>query len=402
MAAFPGRRPQTLLELDLTEPLVAPGADDPIARLRARSRRLLRPTLRALHEAADERHVVGLIAKVGGMWPWATMQELRRGVQTFAASGKPTLAWVETFGELGSRGMAAYVLATAFGELWLQPGGGVGLLGVGIETTFVRGTLDRLGVEPQFEQRYEYKNAADVLVRKEFTEAHREALERLAESVFNDAAETIANARGLSLDQVRELIDTGPRTAPEAQAAGLVDRLGYRDQAYDAIRARTGGKPELLFADRWRPHRKLAPPPHRRGHVALVDVRGGIATGRSRRGPMGRQAGSDTVSSQLRAAHDNDRARAVVLRVESPGGSAVASEVIWREVWRLRESGKPVVVSMGDVAASGGYYIACPAEVILALPSTLTGSIGVLGGKVVVRRLLDRVGLTTGSVSRGE
>ena len=401
MAAFPGRRPQTLLELDLTEPLVAPEADDPIARLRARSRRLLRPTLRALHEAADDRHVVGLIAKVGGMWPWGTMQELRRGLQTFAASGKPTLAWVETFGELGSRGMSAYVLATAFGELWLQPGGEIGLLGVGIETTFVRGTLDRLGIEPQFEQRYEYKNAADVLMRKEFTAAHREALERLAESVFSDAVETIADARGLTHDQVRELVNSGPRTASEAQATGLVDRLGYRDQAYDAMRARTGGKPELLFADRWRPHRKLAPPPHRRGHVALVDVRGAIATGRTRRGPMGRQAGSDTLSAQLRAARDNDRARAVVMRVESPGGSAVASEVIWREVWRLREADKPVIVSMGDVAASGGYYIACPAEVIVALPATLTGSIGVLGGKLVVDSLLERLGVSTGTVQQG-
>jgi protease-4 len=401
MAAFPGRRPQTLLELDLTEPLVAPEADDPIARLRARSRRLLRPTLRALHEAADDRHVVGLIAKVGGMWPWGTMQELRRGVQTFAASGKPTLAWVETFGELGSRGMSAYVLATAFGELWLQPGGEIGLLGVGIETTFARGTLDRLGIEPQFEQRYEYKNAADVLMRKEFTAAHREALERLAESVFSDAVETIADARGLTHDQVRELVNSGPRTASEAQAAGLVDRLGYRDQAYEAMRARTGGKPELLFADRWRPHRKLAPPPHRRGHVALVDVRGAIATGRTRRGPMGRQAGSDTLSAQLRAARDNDRARAVVMRVESPGGSAVASEVIWREVWRLREADKPVIVSMGDVAASGGYYIACPAEVIVALPATLTGSIGVLGGKLVVDSLLERLGVSTGTVQQG-
>jgi protease-4 len=401
MAAFPGRRPQTLLELDLTEPLVAPDADDPIARLRARGRRLLRPTMRALHDAAEDRHVVGLIAKVGGMWPWGTMQELRRGVQAFAASGKPTLAWAESFGEVGSRDMAAYVLATAFGELWLQPGGGVGLLGVGIETTFVRGTLDRLGIEPQFEQRHEYKNAADVLLRKEFTEAHREVLERLAESVFSDAVETIADARGLTHDQVRELINTGPRTAPEAQAAGLVDRLGYRDQAYQAMRARADGKSELLFADRWRPRRKIAPPPHRRGHVALVEVRGAISSGRTRRNPMGRQAGSDTVSAQLRAAHDNDRARAVVLRVESPGGSAVASEVIWREVSRLRESGKPVVVSMGDVAASGGYYIACPAEVIVALPATLTGSIGVLGGKLVVDGLLERVGVNTGRVQRG-
>jgi protease-4 len=401
MAAFPGRRPQTLLELDLSEPLVAPEADDPIARLRARSRRLLRPTLRALHEAADDRHVVGLIAKVGGMWPWATMQELRRGVQSFAASGKPTLAWVETFGELGSRSMAAYVLATGFGELWLQPGGEVSLLGVGIETPFVRGTLDRLGIKPQFEQRHEYKNAVDVLTRKEFTAAHREALERLTESVFSDAVETIADARGLTSDQVRELINTGPRTAPEAQAAGLVDRLGYRDQAYDGMRARTGAKPELLFADRWRPHRKLAPPPHRRGHVAMVDVRGGITTGRTRRGPMGRQAGSDTVSAQLRAAHDNDRARAVVIRVESPGGSAVASEVIWREVCRLREADKPVIISMGDVAASGGYYIACPADVIVALPATLTGSIGVYGGKLVVDSLLERLGVNTGTVQQG-
>ena len=401
MAAFPGRRPQTLLELDLTEPLVAPEPDDPLARLRARGRRLLRPTLRALHEAAEDRHVVGLIAKVGGIWPWATMQEVRRGVQTFAASGKPTLAWAESFGEVGSRDMAAYVLATAFGELWLLPGGGVGLLGVGIETPFIRGTLDRLGIEPQFEQRHEYKNAADVLLRKEFTAAHREVLERVADSVFSDAIGTIAEARGLTHDQVRQLVDTGPHTASEAQAAGLVDRLGYRDQAYEAMRDRTGSEAELLFADRWRPRRKIAPPPHRRGHVALVEVRGGISSGRTRRSPMGRQAGSDTVSAQLRAAHDNDRARAVVLRVESPGGSALASEVIWREVWRLRESGKPVVVSMGDVAASGGYYIACPAEVIVALPATLTGSIGVLGGKLVVDGLLERVGVNTGSVQRG-
>ena len=197
MAAFPGRRPQRLLELDLTEPLVAPDLDDPIARLRSRGRRLLRPTLRALHEAAEDRHVVGLIAKIGGMWPWAAMQEVRRGVQAFAASGKPTLAWAESFGEVGYRDMAAYVLATAFAEVWLQPGGGVGLLGVGIETTFVRGTLDRLGIEPQFEQRHEYKNAADVMLRKEFTAAHREALERLTESVFSDAVESIADARGL-------------------------------------------------------------------------------------------------------------------------------------------------------------------------------------------------------------
>src|SRR4029450_5385593 len=303
MVAFPGQPANLLLELDLTEPLVAPEADDPIARLRARGRRLLRPTLRALHEAVEDRHVVGLIAKVGGVWPWGTMQELRLGVQAFAASGKPTLAWAESFGEGSARDMAAYVLATAFGELWLQPGGGIGLLGVGIETTFLRGTLDRLGVEPEVEQRHEYKNAADLVLRTKYTPAHREALQRLAESVFNDAVQTIADARGLDHDRVRELINTGPRTAAEARDVGLVDRLGYRDQVYDELRARTDGKSELLFADRWRPRRKLASPPHRRRPGAVVDVLSAVVTGRSRRTPRVRQACTHTVSADLRHAH---------------------------------------------------------------------------------------------------
>ena len=191
MPAFPGHRPSVLLELDLTEPLATPDADDPIARLRARGRRQLRPTLRALHEAAADRHVVGLIAKVGGALPWADMQELRLGIRAFASSGKPTVAWAESFGE-GSGDTAAYVLATGFDEIWLQPGGGVGLLGVGVETTFIRGALNRVGIEPQLEQRHEFKNAADRVMRTEFTEAHRLALDHLADSIYAEAVEAIA------------------------------------------------------------------------------------------------------------------------------------------------------------------------------------------------------------------
>jgi protease IV len=400
MPAFPGHRPSLLLELDLTQLPVAADADDPLARLRARGRHQLRPTLRALHDAAADRHVVGLIAKVGAALPWAAMQELRLGVRAFAVSGKPTLAWAESFGE-GSGDMAAYVLATGFDEIWLQPGGGVGLLGVGVETTFVRGALDRLGIEPQLEQRYEFKNAADRILRTEFTEAHRTALDRLAESIFSEAVAAIADGRGIDAVRVRELADTGPRTAPEAREAGLVDVLGYRDEAYAAMRSRVGTEAELLFADRWRPRRRPHVPARRKGHVALVEARGAIASGRTRRGPLGRQVGSDSVGAALRAATNDDHVRAVVLHVDSPGGSAVASDTIWREVCRVRDSGKPLIVSMGQAAASGGYYIACPADVIVALPSTLTGSIGVFGGKLVVRELLDRVGLTTGMVSHG-
>lgn len=400
MPALPGRRPPLLLELDLTALPVAPDPGDRLARLRARGRHQLRPTLRALHDAAADRRVRGLIVKVGGTLPWAAMQELRLGVRAFAGSGKPTLAWAESFGE-GSSDLAGYVLATGFDQIWLQPGGGLGLLGVGVETTFVRGALDRLGIEPQLEQRYEYKNAADRIMRTEFTEAHRTSIDRIAESIYDEAVTAIARARSLTEARVRELADTGPRTAAEAHAAGLVDRIGYRDEAYAALRSRAGEDAELLFADRWHPRRRPRVPASRRGHVALVEVRGTITSGRSRRGPMGRQSGSDSVGAALRAALADEHARAVLLHVDSPGGSAVASDTIWREVCRVRDAGKPVVVSMGALAASGGYYIACAADVIVALPATLTGSIGVFGGKMVVRELLDRVGLTTGSVSHG-
>ena len=393
-------RRRLLLELDLTAPLGEPSPDDPLDRLLSRGQRLLRPTLRALHRAGGDPRVGGLIAKVGGSLPWAMAEELRAGVAAFAASGKPTYAWAESFA-VGGAGTAAYALASAFGELWLQPGGELGLLGVAVETTFLRGALDKLGVTPEIEQRYEYKNAADRLMRTGFTQPHRESLDRLTESLFDSAVAAIAEGRGMTADRVRELVDSGPRTAPEALLDGLVDRLGYRDQVYAAAREAVGDGPSLLFADQWKPRRRPRLPMRSRAHVAYVQARGSIGSGRSRRTPMGRSIGSDTVAAQLRAALRDEHARAVLLHVDSPGGSAVASEVIWREMVRLREAGRTVVVSMGAVAASGGYYIACPAETIVALPGTLTGSIGVFGGKLVVADLLDRVGLATGAVEQG-
>jgi protease-4 len=397
---MPGRS-RLLLELDLTVAPAMPDPDDPLARFRARGRHQLGPTLRALHEAASDSRVAGLIVKVGGRLPWAMAQELRLGVRQFVEAGKPAVAWAESFAE--GHDMAAYMLAAACGEVWLQPGGGLGMLGVAVETTFVRGLLDKVGVEPQVEQRWEYKNAADRLMRTEFTEEHREALDRLAKSVFDEALAAIAADRELEVDRVRELVETGPRTAVEALDAGLVDQVGYRDEVYAAMRSRLGADVTLLFADRWRPRRRASKIVRRpgAGYVALVQVRGPIVSGRSRHGPVGRQAGSGTIAAVLRAAARDEHARSVLLRVDSPGGSAVASEVIWREVNRLRDAGTPVIVSMGDVAASGGYYIACPADVIVALPATLTGSIGVLGGKLVAHELLERLGLTTGSVEHG-
>ncbi len=400
---LPGTHP-LLLEIDLTSPPADPPAGDPLARFAARGRAVRGPLLRALHEAGSDRRVVGLVAKVGGTLSWADAQELRLGVTAFAASGKPTVAWAESFAQ-GASDLPAYVLASAFDEVWLQPTGDLNLLGVALETTFLRGALDKLGVEPELEGRYEYKNAVDRITRTELTPPHRESLERLSSSLVDSAVTAVADGRGLAAEVVRSLVGTGPRTADEARRVGLVDRLGYRDEVYTSVRERVGEDAVLLFGDRWRPRRLPSLPslPGRpQGHVALVEVRGEIVSGPSRRGPRGRSVGSDTVGADLRAVLDDDGARALVLHVDSPGGSGVASDTIWREVCRVRDAGKPVVVSMGAYAASGGYYVACPADVIVALPATLTGSIGVFGGKFVVTELLDKLGLSTGVVEQGE
>src|SRR3954451_22516907 len=186
----------TLLELDLSHPLIEHEPDDPIAKLRSRGKPRLRPVIRALHEAADDARVVGLVAKVGdtGM-TLARAQELRDAVAAFAASGKPTVAWADTFGESGNASIP-YFLASAFPEIWLQPTGELNLLGVATEVGFVRGVLDKLGIEPEMGQRYEFKNAADRLLQTDFTPAHSEAAGRLAESAWEQIVDGVAKSRG--------------------------------------------------------------------------------------------------------------------------------------------------------------------------------------------------------------
>jgi protease-4 len=395
-------RPTLLLELDLTAAPVEVEPEDLVGKLRSRHRPRLRAVLRTLYEAGDDSHVRGLVVKVGGGLSWARAQELRAAMQAFAKSGKPVVAWAETLGE-GGNGTADYVLATAASEIWLQPTGEFGLMGIAAETTFLRGALDKLGIEPQLDKRYEYKSAADRIMRKEFTPEHREAIDRVLASSWDYAVETIAAARSLDPDAVRAVADRAPLFADEARDAGFVDRLGYRDEVYADVRGRVGDDVQLLFADQWAPKRKAAALVKRhKDVVALVEGHGEIRVGRSRGTPNGHVLGSTSVAAALRAARENEHVRAVLFRVDSPGGSAVASDTIWREVVLTKQAGKPVIVSMGDVAGSGGYYIACPADVIIAQPSTITGSIGVVAGKVVISELLEKhLGLTTGAVEHG-
>ncbi|MGA3353823.1 MAG: signal peptide peptidase SppA [Acidimicrobiales bacterium] len=392
-----------LLELDLTGALVEDMGSHPLEKLVNRRRLALRTLVGRLNVAGEDPDVVGLVAKLGStLISLAQAQELADAVGRFREKGKVAIAWAETFGELG-RGTSAYVIGASFGELWLQPSGSVGLMGAAAAGTFVRGALDRAQVEPLFAQRHEYKNAVDSLMRTEFSDAHREATERMTASAYEQIVSAVARGRKMPEDRVRELVDRAPIPAAAAQEAGLVDYLGYRDEVHDALDRRWPEKPTLLYVSRY--HRKWENIHRacqgRRPAVGLIDAIGQIRMGRSKPGPVGRAAGSDTVAAALRAATRDERTKAIVLRVNSPGGSYVASDTIWREVCEAREAGKPVIASMGDVAASGGYFVSMAAEVIVAQAATLTGSIGVFGGKLQTSGLLQQFGLNVQSVGEG-
>jgi protease-4 len=399
-------RTPRVLELDLTRGMLESPPTSPVAALRAMQTPVLGQVVKALRDAAEDPRVLGMVAHVGVNPPTlAQADELCAAVAEFRASGKPTWCWSEAFGEVGP-GNVQYLLASAFEEIWLQPSGDVGLTGVVAEAVFVRDALDKLGVQPQFGQRHEYKSAADLFMQSHMTQAHRDNVDRLTTSASEHLVEQVATARGMTPEAVRDLIDNAPHEAADALRVGLVDRLGYRDELYTHIEERLGAV-HYLFAHRYRrrkPARAVKAKLRRdRPVVAIVPARGPIHLGRHRPGPWSSDSiGSDSLGAALRAAGEADDIRAVVLRVDSPGGSYVASDAIRREVLRLRETGRPVVVSMASVAASGGYYIAMPADVVVANPGTITGSIGVLAGKLVTRDAFERIGIRRESVSVGK
>lgn len=405
--SFPVRRPGAplLLELDLSRGLLESPPASPVEALRAMHMPSLRTVVEALHRAARDEHVAGLVAHVGAQQPTlAQSNELRAAVAEIRAAGKPTVCWAETYGEMGP-GNVGYHLATAFDEIWVQPSGDVGLVGITAQAMFVRDALDKLGVKPEFGQRYEYKSAADTFLRSSMTDANREMLTRLVESSMETVVRDVAAGRGLSEEDVRAAVEVAPLSPEEAVSRRLVDRIGYRDEVYDDLRRRLGDV-ELKFVGRYGKgglaQAEAAIKRKGRPVVALIHAAGPIHLGRSSSSPMsGRSVGSDSVAAALRTVSADDSVKAVVLRVDSPGGSYVASDAIRREVIALRRTGRPVVASMANVAASGGYYIAMPADRVLASAGTITGSIGVLAGKAVIRETLERIGVRRESVVEG-
>lgn len=388
----------SVLEIDLDKGVVEKPPASPVERVLFRGAVVLRDVIDALDRAAGDARIEGVVARVGnGGLGLAQAQEIRDAVHRFREAGKRTVAYSETFGETG-RATIDYYLATAFEEIHLQPVGSLSIEGMVSRTPFLRSLLDKLGVVPDFDHRRQYKSAMYLLTERGYVEPHEEMARSILEDQMAQIVTGIGADRGLEADRVRELIDAAPLLDQDALSAGLVDRLSYRDEAYGVA---GGEDAEFLFHDRYL---KRAGRPHRKGkRIALVFGTGAIVRGSSGVDPRSRGStlGADDVAQALREASDDAKIKAVVFRVDSEGGSAVASEVVRRELVRARAAGKPVVVSMGDVAGSGGYWISTPASKIVAQPGTVTGSIGVVSGKLAARGAWERFGIDWGELHEG-
>ena len=351
----------------------------------------------SLRKAKVDDRISGVVLKplIGPRFSWGKLQEIRDAVIDYRESGKPIAAFLE-YG-----GTEAYYVASAADKVYLMPGSPLELVGRAQYEMFFRNALDKVGTYPDVLAAGDYKTAANQYTETTMTPAHREMAESLNRDLYEQLIEGVADARGLAAEEVRRLVDEGPFLAADALAAGLVDGLAYADELKDR---------EPFEADDWR---EIADGDYRQiglqslglnqgERIALIYAVGAIASGSSSFDVLnGDVLGADTLTSAIRSAREDDSVRAIVLRIDSPGGSAVASDVIWREVGLVRESGKPIVASMSDLAASGGYYIAMGADAIVAQPATLTGSIGVVFGKFTTGGTYEKLGVGIEPVSEG-
>lgn len=357
------------------------------------------PTLRsavdALRKAAVDSRVKSVVLVPRGGNPlWGKTQELRDAVLEFRKSGKPIVAYLEYATE------SEYYLASACDKVYLAPASSLDLRGLATYELFFKGSLDKIGAYPDLMHIGDYKTAANTFTETGFTPAHREMAESLNRDLYAQMIRGIADGRRRSEDDVRALLDHGPYIARDAVTAGLVDDLAYEDELDDKVDL--GGAKQRIDADKYREVSPVSLGLDKGPKIAVLYLVGVIASGASSfDSPGGAVTGSDTVVEWLRKVRADSSVRAIVLRIDSPGGSAVASDIIWREVMLTRAI-KPVIASMGDVAASGGYYVAMPAHAVIAQPGTLTGSIGVVVGKFALGGTMDKLGVGVDGVESGK
>ncbi len=376
--------------------------DDVMGQLLGRETSTVRGFVRSLQMAKRDPRIRTVLLMPSTLESpfWGKVQELRDAVLDFRQSGKKVIAFLEYGGD------REYYLATAADRVFMLPTSPLDLTGVASYEVFLRGAFDKVGAFPDFLHVGEYKTAVNQLTEKGFTPAHREMSESLNRDMYDQLVRGIAVARKKTESEVRGLIDEGPFSPQDALRAGLVDDLAYQDQLDDRVpemRPASGDPRRVEGSDYERiSPRSVGITP--RSRIAVLYAVGVIASGKSSSDPVnGGVVGSDTLVEQIRQVRADDSIKAIVLRIDSPGGSSVASDVIWRELMITRDEkpSRPLVTSMSDLAASGGYYIAVPGQVIVAQPATLTGSIGVYSGKFVIDGTLAKVGVNTATIASG-
>lgn len=372
--------------------------DDSLVRA-FRSHRLgLEDAVAALARAEADPKVKGLMLDVGRASPGlAEAQELRQAVARFRATGKPVVAFADGFGEGGLGGGAAYYLASAADQVWMQPSGDWSWTGLSLEGVFVKDTFQKLGLAADMIQRHEYKGAMEPVTRTSFSEPVRENLGRAVRNWFDQMVKGVAEGRKIPEASLRTMVSNAPLSSAEALQGQLVDKLGYRAEAIVAASARDD-KAEAVTLERY--FRRTGSPWTRGPTIAVIHGDGEVVRAEGRGFGMPRFS-AERIGKALDEAAEDSSVVAVVLRIDSPGGSYVASDTIFDHIRRTRKS-KPVVASLKDVAASGGYFVALAADQIIAAPGTLTGSIGVVGGKIVAAELMKTLGIATDPIEVGE
>lgn len=376
--------------------------DDVVGQLIGRRATTVRSLVESLRKAKRDDRIVGvlLLPSTLELPFWGKVQELRDAIADFRTSGKPVVAFLEYGGD------REYYLASAADRVFLLPTSPLDLTGVASYEVFLRGALDKIGAVPDFVHIGAYKSAVNQFTEQGFTPAHREMTESLNRDLYEQLVRHLAEARSKDVEQMRRLFDEGPFAPEAARAAGLVDGLAYSDELDERAVERDLYEADLprVEESQYRQVSVEAIGARPRSKVAVLYAAGVIASGESMNDAVnGAIVGSDTIVEQIQDIREDDSIRAIVLRVDSPGGSSVASDVIWRELMITREENpsRPLVASMSDLAASGGYYISMSADVIVAQPATLTGSIGIFGGKIAVGETLAKLGIGTETVQSG-
>lgn len=375
--------------------------DDPMRKIFGGDEQSLAALLEQFKKAKVDKRIGAILLDVDfSEAGWGKADEIREAIADFRSSGKPVYAYIE----MGMN--KEYYIATACDKVFVPPPGDLFINGFAADVMFFRGSLDKLGIYPDVFQIGQYKNAPDQFTRKNMSDAHKEVMNSIVDDLYNRYVTAIATSRHKSADEVRALVDNAPYTAPKAKELGLIDGATYKDEIEKELKQRLGYKDsDELHIAKASDYKQVTPESlglDKGERIAVIYASGTIGSGKSNDSPYGSQSvGSDTVVKAIKDAADDKRIRAIVLRVDSPGGSGTASDLIWHAVENAKQK-KPVVVSMSDLAASGGYYIACNANKIVAEPSTITGSIGVFAGKPVMKGFYDWLGISNEYVLRGK